>query len=141
MTLMNTFFNDLWNTHNNIEKIFRNMYGENEERSYGSFPVDVIERENEFLIKGEIPGVNEDDIQINVEKSYLIIEAEKKETIGEKEKYALNELEYGLIKRIFRLPDNIDIDKINAEYKEGILYVTLPKKEEAKPKEIKVKKA
>ncbi len=102
--------------------------------------LDVSETKDKVLVNVEIPGVDASDINISVSGDVLTVKGEKKQTKEEKdEHYHVVERTYGSFSRSVTLPAAVDTDKIEATYKKGILKVTLPKKEEAKPKEIKVK--
>ncbi|HSE96750.1 MAG TPA: Hsp20/alpha crystallin family protein [Blastocatellia bacterium] len=103
-------------------------------------PCDVYETEKELIIKLEIPGVKKEDVLINVEENVLWIRGERKfEEEFKKENYHRMERRYGEFLRSFVLPPFIEINKIYAEFKEGLLYLYLPKTEEARPKLIEVK--
>ncbi|MEK7748776.1 MAG: Hsp20/alpha crystallin family protein, partial [Bacteroidota bacterium] len=98
------------------------------------------ELENEYLVKVELPGVEKDDVKITLENNILTIRGEKKEAKDIKqENYHRVERSYGSFLRSFKLPTSVKSDKVDAIYKDGILSVTLPKAEEAKPKQIEVK--
>ena len=102
--------------------------------------VDIAEQENEYLVKVELPGINKDDVKITVESNVLTVRGEKKQDQEVKEdNYHRVERTYGSFLRSFRLPSSVRADRIDAVYKDGILTVTLPKAEEAKPKQIEVK--
>lgn len=102
--------------------------------------IDVAETKNDVVVKAEIPGMDPKDIDISLTDGLLTIKGEKKEEREEKEKdYHLVERSYGAFTRSVRLPKEVQRDKINASYRNGILTVTLPKSEEAKKKEVKIK--
>jgi HSP20 family protein len=104
--------------------------------------VDIFENDNEVVIKAELPGMNAKDIEVKLENSVLMLKGERhfeKET--KEENYHRVEREYGTFSRSFSLPVPVDADKVNAEYKDGVLKIVLPKKEERKPKPIKVEAA
>jgi HSP20 family protein len=102
--------------------------------------LDVSETKNDLVVKAEIPGIDPKDIDISLANEILTIKGEKKQEKEEKEEnYHLTERSYGSFTRTIRLPREIQSDKISASYKNGILKVTLPKSEEAKKKEIKIK--
>lgn len=108
--------------------------------SYWTPAVDITEQENEYLVKVELPGVNKDGVKIMLESNILTIRGEKKQDQDTKsDGYHRVERSYGSFERSFRLPSTVRADKIDAVYKDGILTVTLPKAEEAKPKQIEVK--
>ncbi len=102
--------------------------------------LDVAETKNEIVVKAEIPGMEPKDIDISFSDGMLTIKGEKKQEKEEKEQnYHLVERSYGVFTRSIRLPADVQTDKIKASYKNGILAVTLPKSEEAKKKEVKIK--
>ncbi len=134
-------FKELTNLKSQMDKIFENLLGEGEEIKTGSWvpPVDIYETENEIVIKAEVPGVSQGDVEIKVEDDTLIIRGEKKfERDMEKETYHRAERVYGKFQRTFILPKSIEKDKIKATLKHGVLTIILPKKEEVKPKEISI---
>ena len=103
---------------------------------------DVIENDDAYVIKAELPGVNKNDVKITLRDNVLTIKGEKKEEKEEKEKnFHRIERSYGSFERSFALPAGVKNDKVDAAYKDGVLSITLPKAEEAKPKEIEVKAA
>lgn len=107
----------------------------------GSFvpPVDIYEDEHNLVLKLEVPGVNEEDLDIQVENNTLTVKGQR---IFEKEEKEENfhriERRYGSFLRTFRLPNTVDSDKVEAHYDKGVLKIALAKKAEAKPKQIKV---
>jgi HSP20 family protein len=102
--------------------------------------LDVAETKNEIVVKAEVPGMEPKDIDISLSDGLLTIKGEKKQEREEKEEnYHLVERSYGSFTRSIRLPNEVQRDKINASYKNGVLKVVLPKSEEAKKKEVKIK--
>ena len=104
------------------------------------FPaVDAYEDKERLVIKADLPGLKQNEIDVSVEDGVLTIKGEKKKENEVKEKnYYHLERAYGSFERRFTLPTNVDTSKIKANYKEGVLELALTKKEEAKPKQIKV---
>lgn len=101
--------------------------------------VDVSETAEAFEIEAELPGVDEKDINVALSDGVLTIKGEKKVEREEKKKdYYLSERSYGTVQRSFELPDAVEVDKIFAEFKKGVLTITLPKSKEAKSKERKI---
>jgi HSP20 family protein len=101
--------------------------------------VDVAEREKDYEITAELPGMEEKDIEVNLSDDVLTIKGEKKEEKEEKHKdYYLSERRYGSFQRSFRVPDGIDASKIEAQFKNGVLTVTLPKTPDAQKKQTKI---
>jgi HSP20 family protein len=105
------------------------------------FPsLDVSETKNDLVVKAELPVLDPKDIDISLSDCVLTIKGEKKQGKEEKEEnYHLIERSYGSFTRSVRLPGDVQSDKITASYKNGVLKVTLPKSEEAKKKEVKIK--
>lgn len=105
-------------------------------------PVDVVENNEAYVIKAELPGISKNDVKITLHENVLTIKGEKKQEKEEKDRnFHRVERSYGSFERSFTLPSGVKDDKIEAAYKDGILTITLPKAEEAKPKEIEVKAA
>jgi HSP20 family protein len=101
---------------------------------------DIYETEKEIVLKAELPGLKKEDVFVSIENSVLTIRGERKfEEEVKKENFHRVERSYGEFLRSFTLPAFIDATKILAEFKDGLLMVTLPKREEAKPKQIEVK--
>lgn len=101
--------------------------------------VDIYEQEGNIVLKAEVPGVDPKDVGILVENNVLTLRGERKfDEDVKKESYHRVERSYGTFTRSFTLPNVVDVDKIMAEHKDGVLRVTLPKKEEAKPRQIRI---
>jgi HSP20 family protein len=101
---------------------------------------DISETEKEYVISGEIPGIDPKDLEVTLTDGILSIKGEKKHESEEKEEnYHRVERHYGSFQRSFRLPDNINREKLDASYKDGVLRLTLPKSEESEVKKIEVK--
>ncbi len=102
--------------------------------------VDVSETEDKITVKAEIPGMEAKDIDISMVGDTLVIKGEKKAEKEEKdENYHMVERSYGSFSRSMKLPATVDPDKVDASYKNGVLIIVLPKKEEVKPKPIEIK--
>ena len=102
-------------------------------------PVDIYETDDQVVLKAELPGVDPKDVEIRVEDNTLYLEGERKsEKEVKEENYHRLERSYGSFTRSFVLPRTVNSDKATAEYKDGILTLSMPKKEEAKPKTIKI---
>jgi len=100
--------------------------------------VDIDETDDAFLVKAELPGVEKNDVNVNIENGVLTIRGEKKTETEDKKRHRV-ECAYGSFVRSFSLPQAIKAEKVEAEYKNGILNLTIPKSEETKPKQIEVK--
>ena len=104
-----------------------------------SFRLDVIDRDKELLVRGEMPGVEKDDIEVTIAGDRLMIEAEREfEEKDEKESFYRHEVGYGKLVRTIALPHEVDVENIHAELKDGILDIVLPKLEVAERHTIKV---
>jgi HSP20 family protein len=102
--------------------------------------LDITETKNEVVVKAELPGMDPKDIDISLSDGMLTIKGEKKQEREEKEEnYHLVERSYGSFTRSVALPKEVKHDKISASYKNGVLKIVLPKSEEAKQKEVKIK--
>jgi len=105
-------------------------------------PVDIYETENELVFKADLPDIFEKDLDIRLENNMLTIQGERKfEEKIDKDNYLRVERAYGSFTRSFALPNTVDTEKIHAEYKNGVLTVQMPKRAEAKPKQVKVQVA
>jgi len=101
--------------------------------------VDVFEDANAIRVVAELPGLKPEDVQITLEDGTLTIRGEKKQGAEETtERVHRYERSYGVFQRAFRLPDSVDGDRVDAAYENGVLTVTLPKAERAKPRKIQV---
>jgi len=119
---------------------FKKLAEENWSLATWSPTCDIYETDNEIVVKAELPEVKKEDVNVSVENNILTLRGERKfseET--KKENYHRLERSYGEFSRSFTLPNFVDAGKINAEFKDGMLRVTMPKREEAKPKQIEVK--
>ena len=102
-------------------------------------PVDVYEDEHKLMLKLEIPGVNDGDLDIRLENNVLTVKGERKFEKEEKEEnFHRIERRYGSFARTFRLPNTVDGESADANYDKGILSISLAKRPEAKPKQIKI---
>lgn len=101
--------------------------------------VDIYDKGAEVVIHAEVPGMNKDDIDVHVENNVLTIRGKKERKEEAKEDgYFRTERSYGTFSRSFSLPTTVDVSKIVAEYKDGILTLSLPKEEQARPRQIAV---
>jgi len=102
--------------------------------------VDVMETDDEFQIRAELPGVEKKDVKLSVENGVLLISGHREQEKEEKGKrYHKIERAYGNFARSFTVPEAVDAEKVTAEFKHGLLTVRLPKSEKARPKSIEVK--
>lgn len=127
----------------NYPSLFNNFFNEYEtlaSPNFKSLPsVNILEKEDSFILELAVPGLKKEDFKINFHENKLTISAEKKiENSDSAQKYTKKEFSYNQFQRTFNLPQIVDIDKIGATYLDGILLVSIPKKEEAKAKEPKL---
>ena len=102
--------------------------------------IDVVDEGNAIKVVADMPGVDKKDISVKVDRDTIEISAERKEAKEDKKKdYYYCERSYSSYKRVFRLPEEIDPESADAEYKNGVLYITLKKKDKGRRKEIKIK--
>jgi len=112
----------------------------NDEMEISALAVDVFEEKDDIVVNAELPGMEKDNIEVNLTDHHLTIRGEKKKEEEVKEEhYYRSERSYGSFMRTIELPKDVHADKVKASFKNGILEVRLPKIEEAKMKEIKVK--
>src|SRR5687768_15478210 len=101
--------------------------------------VDILETENDLILKMDVPEVELKDVDIRLENHTLTVKGERKfENLADSKAYHRIERSYGSFARTFTLPDTVDTEKVRADYKNGVLSITLPKKEVAKPRTIRV---
>ena len=101
--------------------------------------VDIFETAGEIVVKAELPGMDRKDITLNLENNVLTLKGERRfEKETKEENYHRIERAYGGFSRAFSIPATVDEEKIRADYKDGVLKIVLPKKEQAKPKQIRI---
>jgi HSP20 family protein len=137
-------FRDLLTTQREFDRLFKEafspMSGETEvsTRSWAP-PVDIYETEDAIVLKAELPGIDPKDVEVRVEDNTLYLKGERNfEKEVKEQNYHRIERSYGSFARSFSLPNSISAEKVKAEYKDGLLTLTMPKREEAKPKTIKI---
>jgi HSP20 family protein len=102
-------------------------------------PVDILETENDLVLKADLPDMKLEDIDVRVENQTLSIKGERRfEQEASEKGYHRIERSYGSFVRSFAVPNSVDTEKVSADYKNGVLTIKLPKKETAKPKQVKV---
>jgi len=134
-------FRDLMAMQDRMTRLFdetlSRIWKEEVPRRVWSPPVDILERENEVILKMDLPEVDQNEIDLKVEENTLIIQGERKFIKESSDaNYLQIERPYGTFQRTFAIPRMIDQEKIRAGYKDGVLRVVLPKKGEAHPKKI-----
>ena len=134
-------FADMLDLQNSINKLFNLSIGRRTpgEPSTWTPYVDIMRKGDNFILRSELPGLKKDDIEITVQDNVVTLKGEKRDEKEIKEDdYYQCERCFGAFQRSFELPSAIDRSKIKANFKDGVLNVTLPIAEEAKPKQIKV---
>ena len=126
-----------------INRVFGDMVGRTSEESNltpWAPPVDIYETEHELIVKADLPEVNPQDLDIRVENNILTIRGERKfdSNKANEENYLRVERAYGSFSRSFSLANSVKSDAIKADYQNGVLTLSIPKREEAKPKQIKI---
>ena len=125
-------------------RVFGDLFGSQEggtdtEEPYWMPTVDISETENDFEIRAELPGVTKDDLHISVKDNLLTLRGEKRqEKVDDTQNYRRVERHYGNFERKFALPREVATDDIKAKYTDGVLTLSIPKPETAKPTEIPV---
>jgi HSP20 family protein len=141
-------FRDLVSIQERMNRLFDDAFrgnprasGEDEWALGGTWApsVDIFEQEGNIVLKAELPGMDAKDVEIHVENNVLTLRGERKlDDEVKRDSYHRVERSYGAFARSFTLPSVVDTERIKADYKDGVLRVTLPKKEEAKPKQISI---
>jgi len=137
-------FRDLLATQDRFNRLFNETFARafgNDELTSRSWapPVDIYETDNNIVLKAEMPGVDPKDVEVRVEDNTLYLKGERKfEKETKEDNYHRIERSYGSFAGSFALPGSIDSDKVEANFKDGLLTLTMPKREEAKPKTIKI---
>ena len=133
-----------WNR--SMERMLNNLYDEGDLR-FGEpmnlrMPLDVIENDDEFVVKADVAGIDPENIEITYTDNNLSIKGEIRDERDEEDeegRYHLRERRYGTFSRTISMPGTVDVENIEAETENGVLKIHLPKKEEVKPKRIEIK--
>ena len=129
---------------NRFNRPINDPYAQRTEDSFGAWapPVDIFERQDQLVIRAEVPGIHKEDMDVRIENGVLTLHGERKEEKETKEiNVHLMERVYGSFTRSFSLPTTVDPTKVSAIYRDGVLEVTVPKVETAKPKKVEIKVA
>ena len=124
-----------------VSRIFNELLDRPQESNLTSWApaVDIFENEHELIVKADLPDVKPEELDIRVENNILTIRGERKfEKKVDEKNYLRVERSYGAFARSFALANTVNSEAIKADYKDGVLTLTIPKREEAKPKQIKV---
>jgi HSP20 family protein len=140
-------FAELANLRREMDQIFGEFFGRTPSKmaateAVWSPLVDIHETKDSFVVKAELPGVKQEGLQVSVEGDALTLKGERKlESQIKEDQYHRIERSYGRFERVLLLPANVDPDGVKATYRNGVLEIQLPKREEAKPKAVKVEVA
>lgn len=136
---------DLTSLQDRVNKLFHEFFPEIEGETLSlmqpwfSPKTDVYEEDDSILLEMEIPGIRQEDLNITVENNVLTVSGERKHRESRKqERYHRTERFYGSFSRTFTLPATVDADQIEAKYENGVLSLKMPKKAEARPRQIKI---
>ena len=133
-------FASLAEIHDEINRAFGASWRRQAGEAVFSPAIDVVVEKDNVIVKADLPGLTKDDVSVTLQDNYLTITGEKKHESEQKEaNYFLTERVHGSFTRTIELPLAVDAKKIEARFKDGVLHVTLPKTEDAKPKQIEVK--
>ena len=125
-----------------LDRVFDNFLGTpffSGETSRLAPALDLTENENEFLVQIELAGVDKKDVNISLKDNELIIEGEKKHQKEEKDEMScFSERSYGSFQRVIQLPSSVNAEKVSASFENGVLEIVISKKEEEKPKKVKI---
>ncbi len=137
-------FRDLLTTQDRFNRLFNETFsgvfgGDQLGAATWNPAVDIYETDHDLVLKAELPGVDPKDVEVRLEDGTLYLKGERKQESTVKEgNYHRVERSYGSFTRSFALPNSINTDDVKAEYKDGVLTLTMAKREEAKPKTIKI---
>lgn len=132
----------LWDPFTELDSVHRSFFSNAPNRRLASSvtPVDVYEDEKSVVLSAELPGVKAKDVHVEVHEGVLTLRAERKmEQEDKRDGYHRVERSYGKIERSFRMPETVDPEKVDADLSDGVLKVTLTKREAPQPKRISVK--
>lgn len=136
-------FRELNTLHDEMDRFFASLWPNGErEAAVGAVwapTIDVYEEKDQYVIKAELPGVKREDVTLSVEQDVLTIKGERRYEKEEKEEgFLRKESAYGAFQRALQLPQSVKTEAVNAEFKDGVLKITLPKADVAKSREIKI---
>ena len=125
-----------------IDRVFDAFFGQTDQARRWVPPVDLVEAEDHFVLRADLPGLSEGDVNIEVQDGTLTISGERKAEHEQREKgwYRI-ERSFGRFSRSLSLPDGVDPDRIEASFSHGVLQVRIPKPEERKPRRISISSA
>jgi HSP20 family protein len=127
-----------WNTHSFFEKELDKLLDTKTEEFYTP-ACEITETEKQYLVSMDIPGINKEDIGLEVKENQLYVTGKRKwESKSEKDNVLRSERRYGKFSRVFTLPQNVNADMIEARFENGVLEILLPKEEKAQTRKISI---
>jgi HSP20 family protein len=137
---MSTLWNEIADFEREVDRIFSNFFSREAVTDEGYAPaINVVEKDNEFVVVAEMPGVRKEDVKLSLENDVLTISGTRKQNgVPENARWLRNEIQRGDFTRSITLPAGVKVDGITAELQNGLLHILLPKAEEVKPREIKI---
>jgi HSP20 family protein len=128
-----------------MSRVIDRMFGDVRQSSFGdaatfALPVDLYEKDNTFFVRAAVPGVSPEQLDVEIQNNVLTIKGETKQTWeeGEDTKVYHREYRYGSFSRSIRLPERLDLEKVDAEFKDGFVTISIPRVPEVKPQALKV---
>jgi len=133
-------FHELSGMQQEMNRLFEDFFGEQRAEEGNWMPaIDVSETENETVVRAELPGMTQDDIELNLQENVLTLKGEKRQEKNEEgENFHRIERTYGKFSRSFSIPAGVKSEDVKATFKDGVLTITLPKPEEIRPKKIEI---
>jgi HSP20 family protein len=129
---------------NRLHRAYDTPFTARAEESFGAWvpPVDIFERQDQLVLRAEVPGLDREDLDVRIENGVLTLHGERKREaeINEDNAFRMERI-YGAFTRSFSLPTTVDGSKVAAAYKDGVLEVTVPKVEAAKPRKVEIRAA
>jgi HSP20 family protein len=138
---LTTPFEALWDMRREVDRLFNGVANTYETASW-TLPAEVVETANELTFRLDVPGMKRDDIEVTVENHVLTVSGERKSEYEEGKRdgeFHILERRYGRFERGFALPRRVDASRIEANYENGVLTITLPKLEVARPRRIEIR--
>ncbi len=137
---MNTLWKEIADFEREVDRIFSNFFSREAVTDEGYAPaINVVEKDNEFVVVAEMPGVRKEDVKLSLENDVLTISGTRKQNgVPENARWLRNEIQRGDFTRSIALPTGVKVDGITAELQNGLLHILLPKADEVKPREIKI---
>jgi len=135
-------WNDLFQTRRELDRVFDRFFTPGSVTGPWAPAVDVRETKDSIEVVAELPGMRQEDVEVSIENNLLTISGEKKQEVTEgnpESEYHLVERRCGRFERSFTLPRTVDAEKISARFEQGLLTVTLPKAEAAKPRRVEIR--